>query len=132
MDAESVKGILGTGLIFLFSQDILHVVSPWKVCLEDELKLPVTLICDLNPMLLAVGEYRIHNADITFRCDATADQLIDVIEGNRVYIPAVYVLNKIDQISIEVCLSFDWLLLCSNADATALIQWTVAAAEPVS
>ena len=27
--------------------------------------------------------------------------MIDVIEGNRVYIPAVYVLNKIDQISIE-------------------------------
>ena len=48
-----------------------------------------------------LNEYRIHNADITFRCDATADDLIDVIEGNRVYIPAVYVLNKIDQITIE-------------------------------
>jgi len=33
--------------------------------------------------------------------DATTDDLIDVIEGNRVYVPAVYVLNKIDQISIE-------------------------------
>jgi ribosome-interacting GTPase 1 len=54
-------------------------------------------------LIRLVGEYRIHNADITFRCDATADQLIDVIEGNRVYVPALYVLNKIDQISIEVC-----------------------------
>ncbi len=27
--------------------------------------------------------------------------LIDVIEGNRIYIPAIYVLNKIDQITIE-------------------------------
>ena len=27
--------------------------------------------------------------------------LIDVIEGNRVYMPCLYVLNKIDQISIE-------------------------------
>ena len=48
------------------------------------------------------GEYKIHNVDITFRCDATVDDLIDVIEGNRVYIPCIYVLNKIDQISIEV------------------------------
>ena len=46
-------------------------------------------------------EYKIHNADITLNDDATTDDLIDVIEGNRVYIPAVYVLNKIDQISIE-------------------------------
>ena len=35
------------------------------------------------------------------RCDATSDELIDVVEGNRTYIPCIYVLNKIDQISIE-------------------------------
>jgi ribosome-interacting GTPase 1 len=44
------------------------------------------------------NEYRIHNADITFRCDATDEELIDVIEGNRIYIPCIYVLNKIDQV----------------------------------
>eukprot|EP01137_Pigoraptor_chileana_P013875 Opistho-2@4863 len=48
-----------------------------------------------------LSEYKIHNADVTLRCDATVDEFIDVIEGNRVYIPVVYVLNKIDQISIE-------------------------------
>ncbi len=48
-----------------------------------------------------LSEYRIHNADISFRCDATEDQLIDVIEGNRIYVPAIYVLTKIDQITIE-------------------------------
>jgi ribosome-interacting GTPase 1 len=48
-----------------------------------------------------LGEYRIHNADVLIRCDATVDDLIDVIEGNRVYIPCIYCLNKIDQISIE-------------------------------
>jgi ribosome-interacting GTPase 1 len=32
---------------------------------------------------------------------ATADDLIDAIEGNRIYIPCLYVLNKIDSISIE-------------------------------
>ncbi|EGF80170.1 hypothetical protein BATDEDRAFT_11713 [Batrachochytrium dendrobatidis JAM81] len=48
-----------------------------------------------------LSEYKIHNADISLRCDATADELIDVMEGNRAYIPALYVLNKIDQISIQ-------------------------------
>jgi small GTP-binding protein len=46
-------------------------------------------------------EYRINNADVTIRCDATVDQLIDVIEGNRVYMPCIYVLNKIDSITME-------------------------------
>lgn len=48
-----------------------------------------------------LGEYKVHNADVTFRCDATMDELIDVLEGNRIYIPCMYVLNKIDQISIQ-------------------------------
>lgn len=46
-------------------------------------------------------EYRIANADITIRCNASADDLIDVLEGNRAYIPCIYVLNKVDQITIE-------------------------------
>lgn len=46
-------------------------------------------------------EYRITNAQIALRCDASADELIDVIEGNRLYIPCLYVINKIDQITIE-------------------------------
>ena len=49
-----------------------------------------------------LGEYRISNADVILRHDATAEELIDVVEGNRVYVPCIYVLNKIDQISIEV------------------------------
>lgn len=56
---------------------------------------------DLDLVKTILGEYRIHNADITLRQDATAEDLIDVIEGNRIYIPAIYLLNKIDQISTE-------------------------------
>lgn len=41
------------------------------------------------------------NCDVAFRCDPTIDEFIDVVEGGRVYIPVVYVLNKIDAISIE-------------------------------
>lgn len=56
---------------------------------------------DLETVKTILGEYRIHNADITLKYDATADDLIDVVEGNRIYIPCIYLLNKIDQISIE-------------------------------
>lgn len=47
------------------------------------------------------AENKIHCADIRLMEDCTVDDLIDAIEGNRMYIPVVYVLNKIDQISIE-------------------------------
>jgi len=56
---------------------------------------------DLDQVKAILSEYRIHSADVSFKMDATADDLIDIIEGNRVYMPAIYVLNKIDQISIE-------------------------------
>ncbi|ELT90578.1 hypothetical protein CAPTEDRAFT_152844 [Capitella teleta] len=56
---------------------------------------------DLDLVRSILGEYKIHNADITLRFDATTEDLIDVIEGNRVYVPCIYVLNKIDQISVE-------------------------------
>lgn len=42
-----------------------------------------------------LAEYRISNADVTLKYDATAEDLIDVIEGNRVYVPCIYVLNKV-------------------------------------
>jgi hypothetical protein len=49
-----------------------------------------------------MNEYKIYSADIAIRCDATIDDLIDVLEAkSRSYIPVVYALNKIDAISIE-------------------------------
>jgi hypothetical protein len=38
---------------------------------------------------------------VLFREDATVDDLIDVIEGNRKYIKCVYVYNKIDVVGID-------------------------------
>ena len=46
------------------------------------------------------SEYRIHNADIYMREDCDVDDLVDGIEGSRVYIPAIYVINKIDQVHV--------------------------------
>jgi len=56
---------------------------------------------DIDLVKSILGEYKIHNADVVLRYDANADDLIDVVEGNRIYIPCIYLLNKIDQISVE-------------------------------
>ena len=61
---------------------------------------------DLDIVKSILAEYRIHNADVTLRYDATADDLIDVIEGNRAYIPCIYLLNK-----IGVCLVWSFTLV---------------------
>ncbi len=45
--------------------------------------------------------YKIHHVEILFREDSTDEDFIDVIEGNRAYIPCVYAYNKIDAIHIE-------------------------------
>uniref|UniRef100_A0A0K0D218 OBG-type G domain-containing protein n=1 Tax=Angiostrongylus cantonensis TaxID=6313 RepID=A0A0K0D218_ANGCA len=57
--------------------------------------------CNEKMVMTILHEYKIFNADVVFREDATVDEFIDVIQGNRVYISCLYVYNKIDQISIE-------------------------------
>ncbi|KAK6020585.1 hypothetical protein OSTOST_13757, partial [Ostertagia ostertagi] len=57
--------------------------------------------CNEKMIMTILHEYKIFNADVVFREDATVDEFIDVIQGNRVYIACLYVYNKIDQISIE-------------------------------
>lgn len=62
---------------------------------------PLTHI-DHDEIKAVMNEYRIASADIAIRCDATIDDLIDVLEAkSRSYIPVIYALNKIDAISIE-------------------------------
>lgn len=56
---------------------------------------------DADLVKTILSEYRIHNADIILRVDATADDLIDIVEGNRSYIPCIYLLNKIDQVYLH-------------------------------
>lgn len=50
---------------------------------------------------LVCKEYKVSCAEIILREDITVDQFIDVIEGNRAYMPVLYVFNKIDAITIE-------------------------------
>lgn len=50
---------------------------------------------------VVLKEYKISCAEVILREDITVDQFIDVIEGNRAYIPVLYVFNKIDSLTIE-------------------------------
>lgn len=52
-------------------------------------------------VITIMKEYKKINYDIIFSCDADLDDLIDAMEGNRIYIPCIYLLNKIDAISME-------------------------------
>jgi small GTP-binding protein len=55
------------------------------------------------------SEYRIHNADFILRGPCTIDDIVDVIEGSCKYIPAIYVVNKIDAITMEELELYDRL-----------------------
>lgn len=46
-------------------------------------------------------EFRINNAEVLIRQDISDDELIDCIEGNKKYVPAVVVLNKMDMVPRE-------------------------------
>lgn len=46
-------------------------------------------------------EMRINNAEILIRTKIDADQFIDMIEGNKKYIPGIVILNKIDLVDEE-------------------------------
>lgn len=46
-------------------------------------------------------EFRYNNADIIIRNNITVDQMIDVIEDNKVYVPGLVALNKVDMVDKE-------------------------------
>ena len=56
--------------------------------------------CDGKMVQRILQEYKIFNAEVLFREDASPEQFIDVIMGNCIYIPCLYVYNKIDQIPL--------------------------------
>ncbi len=56
----------------------------------------VALDLDRKTVQLVLSEYKIHNANVLIRENITVDELIDAVTGNRRYIRAVTVINKID------------------------------------
>lgn len=56
----------------------------------------VNIYLDLEMVKVICGEYKIYNVDIFLWFDVIVDDLIDVIEGNCIYMLCIYVVNKID------------------------------------
>lgn len=75
---------------------------------------------DAEQVKAVCSEYRIHNAAFHVRRECTIDEIIDVIEGNRVYLPCIYVVNKVDAISMEELELYDrlphYVPISSNLD----------------
>ncbi|KAL7730128.1 hypothetical protein ACLKA6_009401 [Drosophila palustris] len=57
--------------------------------------------CSEKMVQMILHSFKIFNAEVLFREDCTEDEFIDVVTANRVYLPCLYVYNKIDQIAIE-------------------------------
>ena len=65
----------------------INVTSPVKLTHLDE------------SLVKAITSEYLINADIVVRDNITEDQLIDVFAANRIYVPVVVVINKIDLVS---------------------------------
>lgn len=55
-----------------------------------------TLDLEIDEIRTILSENKIMNADILIRGGATQEDIIDAMFGNRVYIPAIVVVNKVD------------------------------------
>lgn len=51
---------------------------------------------DIETIKAICKEFRLMNADIIIRTNIDADEFIDVLEGNKRYIPSITIVNKID------------------------------------
>lgn len=47
------------------------------------------------------GDRGLTSGRVGLQEDCTVDELVDVIEGSRIYIPCIYAVNKVDQITLE-------------------------------
>lgn len=57
---------------------------------------------DERTIIEILREYKIHSADVIIREELSIERLIDVLAGNRVYIPSLTVVNKIDIMDVDV------------------------------
>lgn len=52
-------------------------------------------------IMAVLSEYRMHNADVVIRENITIDRFIDALSKNRVYLPSIVALNKVDLVKEE-------------------------------
>ena len=57
---------------------------------------------DERTIIEILKEYKVHSADVVIREELSIERLIDALAGNRVYIPSLTVVNKIDLMDVEI------------------------------
>jgi small GTP-binding protein len=65
-------------------------------------------------MLAALNQYSIFNATVVLHQDISIDEFIDVLEGNRAYVPAIYLLTKADLVRELPRVAFRYLPVSSG------------------
>ncbi|KAL0211448.1 hypothetical protein P9112_009746 [Eukaryota sp. TZLM1-RC] len=94
------KELRGMGIRFNCTPPDIRIKKKEKggICITSTVQL--TKLTD-DVINAVCKEYKLNNVELNFHTNADTDELIDAIEGNRVYLPIVYALNKIDSITIE-------------------------------
>lgn len=74
-----------------------------KKTVRNGIRIGRTVRMDLDDETIStvLKEFKMNNAEVLIREPINVDQLIDVIEDNKIYIPSVVVLNKGDLVSKE-------------------------------
>ncbi len=71
--------------------DLTVVSQDWSYYIRLDLQMLITYLnVPIWPKALTF-QLEIFNAEVLFREDATPDDFIDVVVGNRVYMPCLYV-----------------------------------------
>lgn len=95
-----LKEIIDTNVRINQKRPDVKIIKTAKGGIDVGSTIPLNNI-DKETVQIICKEFKISNAQIVIRDDIDADQLIDVIEKNRVYIPAITVVNKMDLVSDE-------------------------------
>jgi len=90
----------------LYEMGIRLNTQPPRITIEPSSQggLGITTTCALTKISEAtiraiLNVYKINQANVIIREDINDDQLIDVATGNRMYVPALTILNKVDLVS---------------------------------
>ncbi len=68
-----------------------------------------------SEILAALNEYRIFNANVVLRQDVGIDEFIDALEGNRAYVPGVYLLTKSDLVKSLPKLAYQYVAVSAES-----------------
>lgn len=93
-----IKEINETGVRINQQRPNIKITKTIKGGIDVGATVPIKKI-DFNTVKDMMRELGYVNATVVLREDISPDQLIDAIEANKVYIPAIKVLNKVDMAS---------------------------------